>query len=169
MIKKLSKTPTHWLDLPTCARIFGIFRKNLGYNEPIPEFETRYPGKLEGIIESVRQTYGGKFLNPTVLDSAAAYFNQLVRGHAFTNGNKRAAVLYTHYFLLRQGIDFSLTAGDLYNFAVYLARVGETERPPDETKEWCKRVIADFTVDLKQEPMFLVPLMARIWRRTRRR
>lgn len=94
MIKKILATPKYWLNLEDCSLIFENFRKKVEFDEPIPAFETRFPGKLESIINSVKQTYNDKFLNPTILDTAAAYFNQLVRGHAFENGNKRRSASF---------------------------------------------------------------------------
>lgn len=149
MTKRLQSTPRHWLSLETCGRIFEIFRKRWEFDEPIPGFDTRYPGRLEGILESVRQTYGGKYLNHALVDAAAAYLNQLVRGHAMQNGNKRMAVLFTHTFLLVNGVDLTLTPEDMYNLAVTLARAGESGISGEETKEWCKEVITDFSADFK--------------------
>lgn len=117
----------------------------MGEDEPIPEFETRFPGKLEGILESVRQSFAGKFLNPTILNSAAAYFNQIIRGHPFRNGNKRMGVLFTHYFLLSHGIDLTLHYNELFNFAVLLARAGEQGISQDMTKQWSLKVLIAFT------------------------
>jgi death-on-curing family protein len=148
MTKRLQKTPRIWLNLSTCERIFGIFREKWEYDEPMPDFDTRFPGRLESIVESVRQTFGRKYLNPTVLDAAAAYFGQLVRGHAFENGNKRMGVLFTHIFLLANGVDLTLTAEDLYNLAVMLARVGEKRKGEEEIKEWCKGIFRQYCVDV---------------------
>ena len=113
--------------------------------EPIPEFDTRFPGKLEGILNSVRQTFGGELLNHTVLDAAAAYFNQLIRGHPFRNGNKRMAVLFTHYFLLAHGVDFNLSYNELFFFAVTVAKAGERGISSEKTRDWSKKIIERFS------------------------
>jgi death-on-curing family protein len=117
-------------------------------DEPLPPFNERFPGKLEGIVNSVNQTYDGIYLNNTVLDAAASYFNQFIRGHSFQNGNKRLALLYTHWFLLRNGVEFTLNSKELYNFAVAVAKAGELQITPETTREWCKSVIKEFTKDL---------------------
>ena len=113
--------------------------------EPIPPFETRFPGKLESILESVRQTFGGQLLNPTLEEAAAAYFNTLIRGHPFRNGNKRMAVLFTHYFLLAHSVDFTLTYNELFFFAITVAKAGEQRISNDKTKEWCQKIIERFS------------------------
>lgn len=112
--------------------------------EPIPPYDTRFPGKLEGILDSVRQTFDGKLLNTTILEAAAAYFNQLIRGHPFKNGNKRMAVLFTHYFLLAHSVDFTLSYNELFYFAVTVAKAGELGINSEKTRDWCKTIIERF-------------------------
>jgi death-on-curing family protein len=100
-------------------------------------------------VNSVKQTYGGQYLNATVLDAAAAYLNQFIRGHAFVNGNKRMGILFTHSFLLMNGVDLTITPEDLYYFAVVLARSGEEKTEVGDTKSWCREVIEQFSKDVK--------------------
>jgi len=123
------------------------FRDLLAQDEPIPPFEERFPNKLEGILGSVEQTYNGKYLNDSVLDAGASYFNQLIRGHAFENGNKRCAVLFTHWFMMMNGVNFTLTQKEMYTFAVIIAKAGENQVNPHVTKEWCKAIMSDYTKD----------------------
>ncbi len=149
MTKKLQKTAKNWLTLKTCALLFKSFKQGLEFGEPIPVFDSRYPGKLEGILDSVRQTYDGNYLNATVADASAAYFNQLIRGHPFENGNKRMAVLFSHFFLLRNGVDFTLGNRQMYRFALIIAKAGESGIKADETKRWCKQIIIRFTEEKK--------------------
>ena len=148
MTKKLSETPKNWLTLDVCARLFRTFKEKLQFDEPIPHFETRFKGKLEGILNSVNQTYDGTPLNSTILDAASAYFNQLVRGHQFQNGNKRLAVLFTHYFLILNNIDFTLDYKEMYHFAVTIALESERGATAERTKEWAKLILKRFTKDL---------------------
>lgn len=150
MIKKILKTPRYWLTLADCKKLLIDFNELLSRNEPIPPFEERFPNKLEGILESVNQTFDSKYLNQTVLESGAAYFNQFVRGHAFKNGNKRSAVLFTHFFLLANGVNLTLTPEELYNFAVLIAKAGENNVKPETTKKWCIKILEEFTEDLKE-------------------
>jgi death-on-curing family protein len=150
MTKKLYKTPSKWLTLDVCTSSFQEFAKNLIFGQPIPPFDTRFAHHLESILGSVKATYFGKYLNPTVLDAASAYFNQLVRGHSFRNGNKRIAILYTHIFLLMHGIDYTLTYGEMYHFAVAIAQAGEKGIKADETKRLCRKIIEKYTTDAKK-------------------
>lgn len=145
MTKILLKKPRYWLTLEDCETLFQDFKDLLSQEEPLPPFNERFEGKLEGIIGSVSQTFGGKHLNNSVLEAAAAYFNQLVRGHAFENGNKRCAVLFTHFFLLMNDIDYTLTAREMYAFAVAIAKAGEKGYKPGATKKVCIKIFEEFT------------------------
>ena len=148
MTKKLAQIPRYWLSLKLCQRIFEIFRDKWEFDEPIPPFNTRYPNKLEGLVNSVKQTYAGQYLNTSVLDAASAYLNQFIRGHVFINGNKRMGILFTHSFMLMNGVDLTIDTEDLYYFAVVLARSGEDNTTPEETKIWCREVIEQFSKDI---------------------
>ncbi|KKP59318.1 MAG: Death-on-curing family protein [Candidatus Gottesmanbacteria bacterium GW2011_GWA1_34_13] len=117
--------------------------------EPIPPIENRFPGKLESILASVRQTFDGKSLNATVLDAASAYFNQIIRGHPFQNGNKRLAVMYTHIFLLWHGLDLSLYYNEMFYFALTVAKAGEEGINSEKTRNWCKTIIGQFAQEKK--------------------
>lgn len=145
MTRGLETTPTYWLTPKDCESVFGQFKERIDFDEPIPPFDSRFPGRLESILESVRQTFDRQHLNPTVLDAAAAYFNQLVRGHAFQNGNKRLAILFTHVFLLRNGIDFKISWQGMYNLSVWLASAAKLGLSAKETGLVCKDVIEDYT------------------------
>lgn len=149
MTKNLIKKPKYWLSLVDCESLFQNFKSLLAQEEPIPPFNQRFEGKLEGILGSVCQTFNGIPLNKSVLDAAAAYFNQFVRGHAFENGNKRCAVLYTHWFLLMNEVEFTLTTKEMYVFAVTVAKAGERNINAETTKQWSKEIINKFTKDRK--------------------
>jgi death-on-curing protein len=148
-MKELRRKPHFWLTTKISKTIFEKFNQLIQFNEPIPPFNTRYKGKLEGILNSVSQTYHEEHLNETVLDAAAAYFNQLIRGHPFKNGNKRIAILLTHFFLLNHGIDFTLTYKGMYNFALSLAKYSE-ELKAEQTKQVAKEIINTYTEKIKE-------------------
>lgn len=112
-----------WLTLKMSRNIFERFKPFIDFDEPIPPFDTRFPGRLESILGSVKATYNGKYLNSTVLDASASYFYQLIKGHPFQNGNKRIAVLLTHIFLTINGVDFTVSEKSLYNLAMIVANL----------------------------------------------
>lgn len=81
--------------------------------------------------------------------AAAAYFNQIIRGHPFKNGNKRMAVLFTHYFLLAHQVDYSLSYNEMFNFALTVAIAGEQGISSEKTLVWSRKIIEKFTEEKK--------------------
>lgn len=147
MTKNLSKSPKQWLTLDGCKDLYENFREKLSLDEPIPPFDTRFEGKLEGILESIKATFDGEPLNQTIADAATAYFNQIIRGHPFLNGNKRMAVLFTHYFLYMHDLDFDLSFGEMFNFAVTVSIAGVNGIDSEATKEWINSIIKKYAKD----------------------
>ncbi len=148
MTKNLLKTPAHWLELDVCDLIFDRFKNLIDFEEPLPPFESRFSGKLESLLGSVKQTFDGKYLNPTVLEAATAYFTQIIRDHPFKNGNKRVAVLFTHVFLMVNHVEFTLTFDEMYQFAILVATAdADNNASFEELKEVTRNIIRDFTKD----------------------
>ncbi|HUV46807.1 MAG TPA: type II toxin-antitoxin system death-on-curing family toxin [Candidatus Bathyarchaeia archaeon] len=148
-MKKLERKPRFWMTVKISEDIFARFNHLIQFDEPIPPFSSRFPGKLEGILNSIKQTFAKQYLNSTVLDAAAAYFNQIIRGHPFKNGNKRIAILITHVFLLTHGLDFTLSYEGIYNFALALARFSQ-KLDNEQTKKICKDIIREHTREFKR-------------------
>lgn len=55
--------------------------------------------KVEAAIGAVSQTFGGKYLYPTIEEQAANLLYLIVDGHAFMDGNKRCGSLLFVWFL----------------------------------------------------------------------
>lgn len=96
-------------------------RKLLQWDEPIPDFSSRYPHVLESCIATPFQTYGKKDLYPELLDKAAALFYLMIKNHPFANGNKRIAIVTTLYFLLQQKKWLRVDQDEFYGFAKWIA------------------------------------------------
>ena len=60
---------------------------------------------LESAVAAPRASYGGKSVYRDVAEIAAAYLFYLCRNHAFTDGNKRAALGACIVFLRLNGIE----------------------------------------------------------------
>lgn len=144
MIQLKRESPRLWLTVRICAHSFKQFKEEIDFDQPIPPFSTRSPGVLEGILESVKQTFNKEYLNPTIIDASAAYFNQLVRGHPFVNGNKRLAVLFTHVFLLLNGYNLRLNFKSMYNLALLVAQLSEKGVSYEKTKNGCRKIFNKF-------------------------
>lgn len=98
-----------------------LAKRTMNWNEPIPDFNTRYPGKLESCLASAFQTYDKKDLYPSLADKSAIIFYQMVKNHPFFNGNKRIAVatLLTFLFLNKKWL--SVSNDQLYQLAIWVA------------------------------------------------
>ena len=95
--------------------------KLMSYDEPIPDFSTRYPDALERSLGSLQQTFNKKDLYPTFLDKAAVFFYLMIKNHPFQNGNKRIAIMSLLYFLRQNKKWIKVDTKVLYNFAKWVA------------------------------------------------
>jgi death on curing protein len=116
----------------------ALARELLAWNEPIPPFATRYPEKLESCLATIRQTFGGRDLYPTLVDKAAILFYLLIKDHPFQNGNKRMAVTTLLVFLYRNDKWLRVDTQALYNFSKWVAS------SPPELKDATVKGVTDF-------------------------
>jgi len=93
----------------------------LEWNEPIPDFNSRFPNILESTLAVPFQTFRKRSLYPTLYDKAAILFYLLIKNHPFQNGSKRVAVTSLFVFLHVNGYWMRLQADQLYRIAVWVA------------------------------------------------
>jgi death-on-curing family protein len=98
-----------------------LARKFMEWDEPIPDFGTRYPNVLESCLVSPFQTYGGKVLYRGLVSKAAIMFYLVIKNHPFANGNKRIAMTTLFYFLHKNKKWLKVDNQELYNFAKWVA------------------------------------------------
>ncbi len=98
-----------------------LAKKLMEWGEPIPNFDTRYPQKLEGCLGSIKQTFAKKELYPTLNKKVAALFYFMIKDHPFQNGNKRVAVMTMIFFLHINKKELKIDNQTLYNFARWVA------------------------------------------------
>jgi hypothetical protein len=65
---------------------FALARRLLTFDEPIPDFDTRFPCKLEAILEIPQQGTKEGLLYSTLTGQATVLFYALVKEHPFLNG-----------------------------------------------------------------------------------
>lgn len=94
----------------------------MDYNEPIPEFETRYPNVLESCIATPFQKFERKSLYIGLEGKGAILFYLLIKNHPFQNGNKRIAVTSLLVFLYKNDKWLKVDNMELYNLAVWVAQ-----------------------------------------------
>lgn len=125
MINLLKQPPHTRLSLELCKKLYSIYLSNTVDIFTLPAFEERYPGKLEGILGSVSQTFDGVELFPTVGQSAAAYFVKISTQHLFQDGNKRMSVYLTDIFLQLHGISLEIGWQEMYELAKFVVNKKE--------------------------------------------
>ena len=114
---------------------FYLARKMFSFNEPIPDFSTRFPNILESCLETPFQTFGKKELYPTFIAKVGMLFYLMNKNHPFQNGNKRVAMTTLFYVLHKQNQWLKVDIQQLYNFGVWVA-----ESPPDAKEEVVKYI-----------------------------
>lgn len=108
---------------------FRLAREHLSFDEPIPDFSTRFPHSLESCLLSPFQRFSGKFLYRALVSKAAILFYLMIKNHPFQNGNKRIAITTLMVFLHKNGKWLTVDTQKLYNFTVWVAQ------SPAELKE----------------------------------
>lgn len=98
-----------------------LAKKIMEWDEPIPDFATRFPNKLESCLLAPFQTFGKKPLYEGLIGKASIMFYLMVKNHPFQNGNKRIAVTTLFVFLSNHKKWLKGSNQELYNFAIWVA------------------------------------------------
>ena len=126
---------------------FRLAKEMLNFNEPIPDFTTRFPNALESCLAVPFQRFGGKSLYRGLLGKASILFYLMVKNHPFQNGNKRIAMVTLFVFLYFNKKWLKVDDKELYNFAMWVAQ--SPARLKTDTVKATERFIKSFVVDLK--------------------
>ena len=101
---------------------FQLAREHLSFDEPIPDFSTRFPNVLESCLVTPFMKFGGKSLYPSLTAKGSILFYLLIKNHPFQNGNKRIALTTLLVFLHRNDKWLAVDSQELYNFTVWVAQ-----------------------------------------------
>ena len=101
---------------------FRLAKEHIAFDEPIPDFSTRFPHVLESCVLTPFQTFSGKALYPSLVTKASVLFYLMIKNHPFQNGNKRIAITTLLVFLLFNGKWIRADTQELYNFTVWVAQ-----------------------------------------------
>jgi len=120
-------------------------REFLKWDEPIPDFSSRYPNVLESCLASPFQTYDKKNLYKGLIGQGSMLFYLMIKNHPFQNGNKRIAITALFYFLYKNGKWIEIDNQELYNFAVWVASSPAQfrEEAVSSIKKFLKKNIVD--------------------------
>ena len=127
---------------------FKLAKEMLSFDEPIPDFSTRFPNALESCLAVPFQSFSGRSLYPTLVSKAAMLFYLLIKNHPFQNGNKRIAMTTLFVFLYRNGKWLQVDTQELYNFTVWVAQSPRTVK--DETVRATEKFLKIHLVKLEK-------------------
>ena len=125
---------------------FQLAQELLSFNEPIPEFSTRFPYILESCLAAPFQSFSGKSLYPDMISKAGILFYLMIKNHPFKNGNKRIAMTTLFVFLYRNGKWLKVDTQELYNFTMWIAQ--SPPRAKDQTVKATQNFLKSCIVDL---------------------
>lgn len=100
----------------------SLAKQTMDWDEPIPEFETRFPNVLESSIAAPFQRFESKHLYEGLIGKASILFYLLIKNHPFQNGNKRIAVTALLVFLHLNSKWLKADETEFYNFARLVAQ-----------------------------------------------
>ncbi len=115
MIKPLSIKEVEYIA-------FRLAQEIMGYDEPIPDFTTRFPNILESCLLVPFQRFNQKLLYTGFIKKAAILFYLMIKNHPFQNGNKRIAITTLFVFFYKNKKWLKIDNQELYNFAVWIAQ-----------------------------------------------
>ncbi|MEW6171273.1 MAG: type II toxin-antitoxin system death-on-curing family toxin [Candidatus Omnitrophota bacterium] len=114
---------------------FRLAKEIMSFNEPIPDFSSRFPNILESCLNVPFQTFLEKSLYPSFLDKAGILFYLMIKNHPFQNGNKRIAMTMLMVFLYKNKKWLKVDAKEFYNFTMWIA-----QSPPQFKEEAIKAI-----------------------------
>ena len=127
---------------------FRLAKEMLAFDEPIPDFSTRFPNILESCLAVPFQSFAKKSLYPTLVSKAAILFYLLIKNHPFQNGNKRIAMTALFVFLFKNGKWIRVDSQELYNFTVWVAQSPRIVK--DETVKATEKFLKTHLVKLEK-------------------
>ena len=107
-----------------------LAKKTMAWDEPIPNFSTRFPNILESCLNTPFQRFNKRSLYKGFVSKAAMLFYLMIKNHPFQNGNKRVAITTLLLFLYKNHKWLDTSNETLYRFAVLVAG-----SPPELRKE----------------------------------
>jgi len=123
-----------------------LAREMLSFDEPIPDFSSRFPNILESCLAVPFQSFSRKQLYPGLISKASILFYLLIKNHPFQNGNKRIAITTLFVFLYKNKKWIKVDTRELYNFAVWVAQ--SPAKVKDETVMAIEKFLKTYLVSM---------------------
>ena len=128
---------------------YRLAKKMLGWDEPIPEFNSRFPNVLESCLTIPFQTFSKKSLYPSMLSRTAILFYLMIKNHPFQNGNKRIAITTLLTYLYKHDKWLKVDTKELYNFTRWVAE--SNPKLKDETVKAVEKFIKTYLDNRKRD------------------
>lgn len=125
---------------------YRLAEKLIKFDEPIPDFGTRFPSILESCLATPFQKFGGRFLYEGLVKKVAVLFYLMIKNHPFKNGNKRIAMMSMLYLLHKNGKWIESDNQVLYNFAKWVASSDPSVK--DATVSAVEKFLGDHLINL---------------------
>ena len=108
---------------------FRLAQKHLTFNEPIPDFSSRFPNILESCLAVPFQKFSNQELYPSLVLKASILFYLMIKNHPFQNGNKRIAITTLLVFLAKNKKWLAFEDKQtLYGFTLWVAKSKPKEK-----------------------------------------
>jgi len=122
-----------------------LAQETMGWDEPIPDFDSRFPRILESCLAVPFQSFGRRKLYKGLIGKASTLFYLMIKNHPFQNGNKRIAVTTLLYFLYKNKKWLEVDNTELYNFAKWVAE--SNPRLKDSTLDAIQKFITFYMIN----------------------
>lgn len=126
---------------------YRLAKETMSWNEPIPDFSTRYTNALERCVEAPFQAFGGRQLYPGLIKKASILFYLMIKNHPFQNGNKRLAMTTLFIFLFQNKKWLKVDNQELYNFARWVAE--SNAKLKEDTVRAVETFLTNYLTDIK--------------------
>ena len=108
---------------------FTLARELMSYDEPIPNYATRFPNVLESCLAAPFQWFAGRSLYRGLISKSSMLFYLMVKNHPFQNGNKRIAITTLLVFLYLNNMWLYAGIQDFYDFSTRIAASRAEDKP----------------------------------------
>lgn len=98
-----------------------LAQETMDWSEPIPNFNSRFPGILESCLAVPFSSFDGCRFYRGLVNKAGVLFYTMIKNHPFQNGNKRIAMTTLFIFLSKNKKWLKVNNQELYNFARWVA------------------------------------------------
>lgn len=126
---------------------YRLARETMKWDEPIPDFGSRFPGKLESCLAVPFQSFGGELFYKGLIEKASMLFYLMIKNHPFENGNKRIAMTTMFYLLYKNKKWLQVDNQELYNFAKWVAE--SNPKLKDETIAAVRKFVKTYITERK--------------------